>query len=147
MKKWKFSLGLPKWNWELGLVVLAFIFFIFLDASQNIAQASRPNFYAMTWWGLTAVASWWIFFTLYNVMLFVVFGRALRSRKTSYKFDVIFAIIGFLGLLLVCGAGIGAFYFGADEGIPYFLNIAQITVYHVGIFCQLITLLYFIITD
>lgn len=149
-KKWKLSFGLPS-NIELGLVVIAFLAFIVMDASQNLFQGALfyggNPFTVMTWWGLSAVLSWWIFFALYNVMMFIVFGRALRSRKTSYKYDVIFGIISFVGLIFILGAGVGAFYFKPEEGIPYFLNISQITVYHFGILCQLVALAYFIITE
>lgn len=146
MVRWKFKFGFPT-NIELGLVIVAFLFFIVMDASQNIAQDSGSPFSIMTWWGLTAVVSWWIFFGLYNVALFVVFGRSLRSPATSYKYDVIFGIVAFVGLLFILGAGIFAFYGSADTGIPYFFNIPQISVYHGGIAMQLSALLYFIITE
>jgi len=141
------NLELPKFNWELGIVVLAIIFFIVMDASQNIAQSSLTPFTQMTWWGLSALVSWWLFFSLYNLMLFFVFGRALRSRATSYKYDVIAGIVAFVGLIFILGAGIFAFYGAGDTPIPYMLNIPQITVYHVGIGCQISALLYFLITE
>lgn len=147
MKKWKFKLGLPKFNWELGLVALAFLSFIVMDASQNILQGHRGDFSVMTWWGLSALFSWWLFFALYNVMLFIVYGRALRSRKTSYQYDVIFGITAFIGLLFILGAGIGAMYFGADAPLNYLGGLAQISAYHFGIFCNLLALLYFIVSE
>jgi hypothetical protein len=146
MKKWKFAFGKPT-RFELGFVILAFLFFIWMDASQNIGQGSAEPFKTMTWWGLSAIFSFGLFFALYNVMLFVVFGRALRSRKTSYKYDVIAGITGFVGLLFILGAGIFAFYGDADTLIPYLLNLPQITAYHFGIACELLALLYFIITE
>jgi hypothetical protein len=149
-KKWKLSFGLPS-NIELGLVVLAFLFFILFDSAQNIGQGALfyggNPFTVITWYGLSAVLAWWIFFASYNIVMFIVFGRALRSRKTSYKYDVIFGIISFVGLIFILGAGVGAFYFKPEEGIPYFLNIAQISIYHFGVFCQLVALTYFIITQ
>jgi hypothetical protein len=147
MAKWKLKFKLPKANYELALVVVAFIFFIVMDASQNIAQGSENPFKIMTWWGISALVSWWIFFSLYNVTLFFVFGRSLRSKATSYKYDVIAGITAFVGLLFILGAGIFAFYGSPETPIPYFLNIQQITVYHVGIAMQLGSLLYFMITE
>jgi hypothetical protein len=149
MKKWKLNFGLPS-NFELGFVVLAFLFFIVMDASQNIGQnfvSSGTSFTVLTWWGLSAILSWWIFFSLYNIMLFIVFGRALRTRGTSYKYDVIAGIVGFVGLLFILGAGIFAFYGSGDTPIPYLLGLPQITAYHFGIACELLALLYFIVTE
>ena len=145
-KKWRLSFGYPT-NKELALVVIAFIFFWVMDASQNIAQGSAEPFKTMTWWGLSALLSWWVFFILYNIALFFVFARSLRKPATSYKYDVIFGITAFVGLLFILGAGIFAFYGTGDTPIPYFLNIPQITVYHIGIGMQLSALLYFILTD
>lgn len=144
--KWKLKFSLPK-NLELVMVILAFLFFIVMDASQNIAQGSTMPFETITWFGLSALVSWWVFFGLYNVMLFFVFGRSLRQQATSYKYDLIFGILAFVGLLFILGAGIGAFYVTADVPLSYMFNLPQITGYHIGIFCQLIALLYFIITD
>lgn len=146
MKKWKFSFGLPT-NVELGLVILAFLLFMVMDASQNILQGHRGNFGVMAWWGITALASWWIFFVAYNIVLMIVYARALRSRKTSYKYDTIAGIVGFVGLLFILGAGIGAMYFGASEPLSWMGGLGQITAYHLGIFFNLMTLLYFIVSE
>lgn len=149
MAKWKLNFGKPS-NFELGLVVLAFIFFIIFDSAQNLGQSgidAGTTFTILTWWGLSAIFSWWLFFALYNVTMFIVFGRALRSRKTTYKYDVIFGIISFVCLLFIIGAGVGAFYYKPEEALPYALNIPQITLYHVGILGQLVSLAYFIITE
>lgn len=147
MSKLKIKWELPKFNGELGLVVLAILFFIIMDASQNIAQDSTSPFTMMTWWGLSAIVSWWVFFSLYNLMLFIVFGRSLRERNTTWKYDVIAGIVGFVGLVFILGAGIFAFYGSGDTPIPYMLNVEQITVYHIGIGCQISTLVYFLVTE
>jgi len=146
MRKWRLKFARPT-HFELGLVVLAFLFFIVMDASQNIGQGAAHPFAVMTWWGLPAIISWWVFFAAYNITLFTVFGRSLRQMATSYRYDVVFGILAFVGLLFILGAGVFAFYGSADTPVPYILNIPQITVYHFGIACQLIALLYFIITE
>lgn len=150
MKKWKINFSLPS-NFELGLVVLAFIFFMIMDYGQNGFQPTHAgdpsNWYGLTWFGLTYLATFWLFFALYNITLFVVFGRALRSRKTSYRYDVVFGILAFVGLLAVLGGGIGALYFNGDASLSYAGGIPQITLYHIGIACQLASLLYFIVTE
>jgi uncharacterized membrane-anchored protein YitT (DUF2179 family) len=146
----KIKFSLPKFNWELGLVVLAFLLFMVFDFGQNALQPSSAgassNWYGVTWFGLTNLATFWIFFALYNIVLFIIYGRALRSRKTSYKFDVIFGVIAFIGLLAILGGGIGAMYFNGDAVLPY-IGLQQITFYHIGVACQLIALLYFILTE
>jgi hypothetical protein len=144
--KWKLKFSLPK-NLELVMVILAFLFFIVMDASQNIAQGSTMPFETITWFGLSALVSWWVFFGLYNIALFIVFGRSLRQQATSYKYDLIFGILAFVGLLFILGAGVGAFYVTPDAPLTYMFGLAQITAYHFGIACQLIALLYFIVTD
>ncbi len=147
MSKIKLKWELPKFNFELLLVVIAIGLFIVMDASQNIAQDSESPFTKMTWWGLSAIVSWWVFFLAYNVMLFFVLGRSLRSRATAWKYDVIAGITAFVGLIFILGAGIFAFYGSGDTPIPYMLNVAQITVYHIGIGCQIAALVYFLVTE
>ena len=149
MVKWKFHFELPS-KAELGWVVLAFLLFALMDSAQNIGQGgvdTNTSFSVITWYGLSALVGWWIFFALYNVVLMIVYARALRSRKTSYQYDTIAMIFAMVGLLFILGAGIGAFYYGADTPIPYMLNIQQITAYHTGIFFNLMALLYFIVTE
>lgn len=150
MKKWKLKFGLPK-GWELSIIIVVFILFALLDSTQNTYQPSGVNdgvnLGATTWFGVSAVSGFFLFFVLYNLGLFVIFSRALRKPSTSYRFDLVAGITAFVGLLLILSAGIGAIYFSAEEGLPYMLNIPQITVYHAGIFLQLISLLYFMLTD
>lgn len=143
--KWTLKFASPS-KGELVLVVIAALSLILLDAGQNVAQESANPFTAMTWWGLSALASWWIFFSIYNIALFAVFSRALRHPATSSRWDVMFGILGFVMLLFLLGAGIAAFYVQPDAGIPYFFNVPQITLYHVAILGQWLTLLYFTLT-
>lgn len=146
MKKWNFKFGFPS-KFELGLVVLAFLFFMVMDASQNILQSFHGNLGVMAWWGLSALLSWWLFFVGYNVVLMIVYARSLRSRKTAYQYDTIAGIVGFVGLLFILSAGIGAMYFDASEPISWMNGIGQITLYHLGIALNLATLLYFIVSE
>lgn len=150
MARWKFKFGFPT-NIELGLVILSFIFFMIFDFGQNALQPLHAgdvaNWHGINWTGLTNLTTFWIFFVLYNITLFIIYARALRSRKTSYKYDTIFAIMAFIGLLFILAGGIGAMYFNADAPLSYFGGLAQITVYHLGVFCQLIALAFFIISE
>lgn len=147
MAKWKLKFEIPT-KFELGFVVLAGVLLWFLDASQNLAQGSRPNINMLTWWGLPARLSWWIFLILYISVMFIIFARAIRSRKTSYQYDTIAIIISMSSLIFIIVAGMFAFYNGADTPIPYVYNLAQITVYHLmGIVGQIFAIVYFTITS
>lgn len=150
LSKWKLNFGLPS-RFELGMVVLAFIFFIVMDAYQNFYQPSFPNgasdLYGSPYFGLTAVTGFFLFFVLYNLVLFVVFSRSLRKPSTSYRFDLVAGIVAFVGMLFILNAGIGAMYYSAEQGMPWFLGISQITIYHAGVLSELLAMMYFIVTD
>ena len=150
MVKKGLSWRLPR-GFELAMIVLVVICFILMDEAQNKYQPSgvgdSGDFGARTLFGMSAVGGFFLFFLLYNAGLFVIFSRSLRQQRTSYRFDLVAGIVAFVGLLFILGAGIGALYFSAEEGLPYFLGISQITVYHFGIFLQWLALLYFVLTD
>lgn len=150
MKKWKFKFGYPT-KVELGFVVFSALCLIVLDYAQNMYQPSVAGGVAywssLTYFGLTALTTFWVFFFLYNVSLFIVYGRALRSRNTSYRFDIIFGILSFFGVILLLAGGIGAMYYSAESSLPFLLNFKQIDVYHTGILLQWIGILYFTLTS
>lgn len=147
MKKWKLKWELPT-GFELGMVTLAGVLLWFLDASQNLAQGNIGNINVITWWGLPARLSWWIFLTMYTVVMFIIFARAIRSRNTSYQFDTGAIIISMSSMIFIIVAGSFAFYNGADVPIPYVFNLAQISIYHfMGIVGQIFAIVYFTITS
>ena len=146
-KKWKLKFSKPS-SLELGLVVLAGILLWLLDGAQNLAQSFIPNVDVIAWWGLSARISWWIFLISYIVVMFVIFGRAIRSRNTSYQFDTGAIIISMSSLIFIIVAGMFAFNNAPDVPIFYVFNLAQITVYHMmGIVGQIFAIVYFTITS
>ena len=135
-------------RFELGLFVLAGLFLIVFDYTQNMFQKFQDLAYRTIFFGMQAINLFWITFLAYHVVLFVAYFRAIRKRTTSYYYDWAFGSLAFVGMFFLLVGGIGAMYFQPTMALPFFFNIPQITVYHFGgVVLQLIGLGYFIITD
>ena len=143
--KWHIKWQLPR-GFELFLLISAGISLIIMDYAQNLYQGH--SIHDITLLGIQAISVFWIFFTLYFVLIFSAFIRAVMVRGTSYWWDWIFGSIIFLGLIGLLIGGIGAIYYLPNQAIPYFFSIKQITQYHfTGILFELLGLTYMIATD
>ena len=138
----KFELP-PRVEW--GLFIIAGLFLILFDWTQNAFQSNQDLYYSVL--GIPAIYLFWITFILYHLILFVAYFRAIRRRGTHYIYDWIFGSLSFFGMFFLLVGGIGAMYFQAEQGLPFFFNVAQITLYHVGVGLQLLGLGYFIVTE
>lgn len=133
-------------RFEWGLFILAGLLLVLFDWTQNAFQTHK-NLYIYVL-GIPAIYMFWITFIGYHIILFIAYGRALRNRSTHYKLDWAFGSLLFVGMFFLLVGGIGAMYFSAEEALPFFFNIAQISIYHFGgIAVEIIGLGYFIVTD
>lgn len=133
---------------EWGLFILAGLFLIIFDYTQNMFQHFQDLHYHTIVFGIEAITLFWITFALYHIVLFSAYFRAIRKKGTSYYWDWIFGSLAFAGMFFLLVGGIGAMYYSPQEALPFFFNIGQITVYHFGgVILQLIGLAYFMITE
>jgi hypothetical protein len=133
---------------EWGLFILAGLFLILFDYTQNMFQAHSDLYYKTIVFGISAIALFWSTFILYHAVLFIAYFRAIRKKGTHYYWDWIFGSLLFVGMFFLLVGGIGAMYYTPQEALPFFFNIGQITVYHFGgVILQLIGLGYFMITE
>lgn len=143
----KIDFRLPD-RFELGLFVLAGLFLILFDYAQNTYQHFMDINHPTIVFGMTAINLFWITFILYHIVLFIAYFRSIRKKGTHYIWDWIFGSLAFIGMFFLLVGGIGAIYFTPTEGLPFFFNIGQITVYHFGgIVLQIVGLVYFMVTE
>ena len=135
-------------RFELGLFILAGLFLIIFDYTQNMFQHFMDLNYPTLFFGMSAINLFWLTFVAYHIVLFIAYFRAIRKKGTYYAWDWAFGSLAFVGMFFLLVGGIGAMYFAPSEALPFFFNIGQITVYHFGgILLQLIGLGWFIITE
>ena len=142
-----------RWRWhlptrfELLLIVLAGLCLIVFDYAQNFYQIPS-SIHAITLFGVEAITLFWVFFLLYTVFIVWLFVNAIKGRGTGYIWDWVFGTMAIVGLMFILIGGIGAIYYRPSEGLPFFYNFAQISVYHFGgVLLQLIALGYFFLTQ
>lgn len=132
---------------EWALFIVAGLALIVFDWTQNMFQ-HHGDINHLLWGFIPAIVLFWITFAGYHVVLFIAYAKAIQKRGTHYIYDWIFGSLAFAGMFFLLVGGIGAMYYSPTEGLPFFFNIAQITVYHfLGVLLQLIGLAYFIITE
>lgn len=142
-----FKFQLPD-RFEWSLFILAGISLIVFDYSQNIFQFYKDINHLSFIPGLSTINLFWITFGIYHLILFIAYARAISKRGTSYVLDWVFGSIAFAGMFFLLVGGIGAMYYSPQETLPFFFNMAQITVYHFyGVLLELIGLGYFITTE
>jgi len=133
-------------RFEWGLFILAGLLLILFDWTQNAFQTHKDLYVHVL--GVPAIYMFWGIFVAYHAILFTAYARAIIDRGTHYKLDWAFGSLLFIGMFFLLVGGIGAMYFSAEEGLPFFFNLAQISVYHFGgIAVEIIGLSYFIVTD
>lgn len=138
---------------EWALFIVAGLMLIIFDWTQNMFQfqmrIGNPDYLHYLLWGfIPAIVLFWISFIVYHVVLFIAYGRAIQRRGTHYVWDWLFGTLAFAGMFFLLVGGIGAMYFAPKESLPFFFDIAQITIYHFGgVLLQLIGLGYFIVTE
>lgn len=146
MAKKNINFKLPD-RFELGLFMLAGLFLIIFDYSQNMFQFHKDLNY-ITLFGITAINLFWITFVAYHATVFTAFFRALSKKGTHYIYDWVFGSLIFVGMFALLVGGIGAMYVSPREPLVFFFNIAQIDLYHFGgVLLQLIGLGWFVVTE
>jgi len=135
------------------LELLSIIFFlagIFLfDISLNMVAFYGPEVQVPVFGGrlASAMSTFWIGFIMSAISFLLFSIRSLYKKKVFKRADIIFAVIGLIGLALLFAGGLLIYAGGDDLVIPFFtLNIQRIDMYHFGIFLEIITILYFALT-
>lgn len=142
-----------KWKWELPsrfellLLALASICLIIFDFAQNMYQ-KPASIHVNTILGVEAITVFWVFFVLYAFFLVWLYALAIYSRGTSHKWDFLFGSLAIVGSMFILVGAIASIYYEPSEGVSFFYNISQITLYHFfGIALQIISLGYFFLTE
>jgi hypothetical protein len=132
------------------LAILFFIFGVFLlDVQLNMISAYGQDVKVPFFGGklLSAMSLFWLgmLVACFSFLLFSI--RALYRRKSIKKLDLIFSIMGGVGLAIVFAGGL-LIYAGADNLIiPFFTKqITRIDFYHSGLVLDFISLIYFSLT-
>ena len=71
---------------EWGMFILAGITLIIFDWTQNMFQSHQDLNY-MLWGVIPAILLFWITFSLYHIILFFAYARAIKRRGTHYVWD------------------------------------------------------------
>jgi magnesium-transporting ATPase (P-type) len=143
--KWKIA------DKTLILSVLVFVFALFLlDVNANLIGAYGQDTQVNLFNGRTVPATY-MFWTGFIFLLLSFLVMALRSmyhpKGYPSKLDILFSIIGVLGLMIILSGGLLIFWFNNSLEIPFFsYTLTRITYYHVGIVLEVIVVLYFAIT-
>lgn len=128
--------------------LVAFIFSLFLlDVNANIIGAYGKDIKVNLLFGHTIPSTnmFWI------GMLFLGFCFFLLSTRTIYhpqrkrkRMDVLFAVIGTLGLMIILSGGILLFWHNNALEIPFIgTSLTRISYYHIGITFEVIVAFYF----
>lgn len=131
--------------------VLVFIFALFLlDVNLNLIASYGMNTNVPVFQGnvVPATSMFWLGFIAMSVCFFVICVRSFHRRKRFRGFDVLFSIAGIIGWGIILSGGLLIFFGGDDFVIPFFsMLVNRIDYYHVGIGLEVLTVLYFALTN
>ena len=71
-------------RFETGLFILAGLFLIVFDYTQNMFQAHMDLAYKTLFFGMSAINLFWLTFVGYHIVLFIAYFRAIRKKGTHY---------------------------------------------------------------
>jgi len=134
--------------------ILAFILFvlaIFLaDVNLNMIMAYGMDV-QVTIFGshkVLSTSAFWFGFIFQLLIFSLIAFRSLYERKKKLGvFDVIFGVIGVIGLMITLSGGLLAFYHDSSLIIPFFkYKITRVSYYHIGIGLDILSLFYFALT-
>ncbi len=146
MVNWKIKFRLPS-KFETGLFVLGFIFFIIFDYAQNHFQDVN-NIEVLSIFHISAMSLFWIFIGLYHITLYIAIIRSLAIKGTHPAWDFLVGTVAILGTYFLIAGAVGGIYYESTEAIPWFYNMAQITMYHIfGVSLQVFAFIWFVSTD
>lgn len=139
--------------------VLSMVFFILaiflLDVNANVIGAYGQGITVNIINGIRypATTMFWAGFIAACLFFIILATRTiyhpLKARSTlRKKFDLIFGIIGTLGLMIILSGGMLLFWHNNALQIPFFsIPLTRIGFYHSGVAILLLTILYYALTN
>lgn len=134
--------------------IMAFILFVLsiflMDVNMNKVMDNGINT-TVTVIGdyeIYATSGFWAGFLAALIIFFLIAFRSLYERKSRLGFfDIIFGIIGIIGLMITLSGGLLAFWHNSSLAIPFFkYTFTRVNYYHVGIGLDILALFYFALT-
>ncbi|VVB78550.1 Uncharacterised protein [uncultured archaeon] len=134
--------------------IMAFILFvlaIFLaDVNLNMIMAygKEVNVTVFGPYKVLSTSAFWFGFLFQLALFFLISFRSLYERKKKLgMFDIVFGIIGVVGLMITLSGGLLAFYHDSSLIIPFFrYSLTRVNYYHTGIGLDILSLFYFALT-
>ena len=139
------TIGTPR-RWEFILLFLYAVFFLWWDVLQNKVLDLGIN-YRVTWFsGITtsALDLAIIILILFHIVLMSLFVLSLKSKDTSSFWDVFVGTMAFFGVAIVLTGFVNSHY---SETIRFmFINMGSTDFYHIGVFIEMVSGLYWAMT-
>lgn len=134
--------------------IMAFILFVLalflMDVNMNkvMDQGIKTSVTVIGNNEIYATSGFWFGFLAALILFFFIAFRSLYERKSRLGFlDIIFGIIGVIGLMITLSGGLLAFWHNSQLQIPFFkYTFTRVNYYHVGIGLNIFALFYFALT-
>lgn len=134
------------------LSLIFFILALFLaDVNLNLIFTDGINTRVpiLLNYSTTATSCFWFgFIAMLFFFILISFRSVYKKRARLGFFDALFGIIGVIGLMITLSGGLLVFYLPKTYlMIPFFTyEISRITYYHIGIFLDILSIIYFALT-
>ncbi|MFA5259383.1 MAG: hypothetical protein WC979_04550 [Candidatus Pacearchaeota archaeon] len=134
--------------------IMAFILFVLalflMDVNMNkvMDQGIDTTVTVIGSHEIAATSGFWAGFLASLVLFFFISFRSLYERKNRLSYlDIIFGIIGVIGLMITLSGGLIAFWHNSSLVIPFFnYTFSRVNYYHTGIGLDIFALFYFALT-
>lgn len=128
--------------------LVAFIFSLFLlDVNANIIGAYGSDIKVNLLFGETIPATYmfWIGMLILGACFFLLSTRTIyHPKRKRKKTDIIFSVIGTMGLMIILSGGMLLFWHNNALEIPFIGGgITRISYYHIGIAFEVFVAFYF----
>lgn len=142
----------PKINFPEKLILflalsLAFLLFLF-DIVQNKVIDLGTD-YKVTFFGQHSVKAssfLWVAFALLVIFQLILLYRNIWYKAKKHYLDYVFAfLLNAANTLLIIGF-VSDFNVGSKIGVGYFFNMVPVSIYHLGIALEIISIFYFAFT-
>lgn len=151
MTKHRIKFERPR-KFEIFLLVLMILMLFWADVLQNKFTDFNLDYKVSVFKDLfgtsfqfKAITGFWIAILLYHILLATIIIRALFKRATSHIYDSVVGISALFGTMLILLGAIVSIY---TDSIPFFsVQTSVINVYHLGIAVNLLSAIYYGVTD
>jgi hypothetical protein len=128
--------------------IVGFVFSLFLlDVNANLIGAYGNAIKVNLLFGRTIASTtmFWLGFLLLCFCFLLMSARTLyHPKRKRVKLDLMFILIGIVGLMIILSGGMMLFWLKNNTIIPFFdWNLTRIAYYHVGIVFEVVTAFYF----